>query len=328
MKKIRNNPLSRRRFISMVACAAGCAVVPGVATAALPQPFRWQGDVMGGLASMTLYTNDKKQAELVCEQCLTEIRRLEGILSLYRPASSIRYLNKEGTLKNPPAELVQLVKKSIRLSELSEGAFDITLQPLWHYLFYAKEETLDPKRIAALQQLIDFRKIRVSDQLISLSTPGMMITLNGIAQGFITDRITKIFRQNGFKNVLVELGETYGSGRNAENRPWQIGIQSPDGQDLLRIVDLENLSLATSGGYGTPFGEGKELHHLIDPKTGSSAKRFKSVSVVAASATDADGLSTTLALVGKEDHIRILNHFPGSSAYILTAEHTLESVVT
>jgi thiamine biosynthesis lipoprotein len=124
----------------------------------------------------------------------------------------------------------------------------------------------------------------------------MQLTLNGIAQGFITDHISDILKDAGYQHVLVELGETRAIGSHPEQRPWRIGIKDANDPSTLHdLADLDNQALATSGSYGTRFSSDGNFHHLLDPYTGRPGTQWKSLSVIAPTATQADALSTGLS---------------------------------
>ena len=126
----------------------------------------------------------------------------------------------------------------------------------------------------------------------------MAVTLNGIAQGFITDRVAALFRRNGVDDVLLDLGEIRGVGRHPAGRPWRAAIVDPANPDRrLGRIDLTERALATSGGYGTLFDAEGNFSHLIDPRTGRTAPAARSLTVAAPDATTADGLSTAFALM-------------------------------
>ena len=136
----------------------------------------------------------------------------------------------------------------------------------------------------------------------------MQLTLNGIAQGFITDRISDILKQAGYQHVLVELGETRALGSHPEQRPWTIGIQNADNTAAFHdVAELDDCALATSGSYGSPFSKDGQYHHLIHPQTGRPATRWKSLSDIAPTATQADALSTGLSFASAEQ-IRKVEH--------------------
>jgi thiamine biosynthesis lipoprotein len=308
--------LSRRRFLKIMAASSA---------AALPHSFcyaserglsplysrEWRGTVMGAEASLRFNVEREEDAKHLEHLCLTEIQRLEEIFSLHRAGSSLRTLNRQGFLQDPEPELVELLRESIRFGDLSRGRFDVSIQPLWKYLYYQDGEP-DVHRVEELKKLIDYRAISVAADRVCFAEKGMEVTLNGIAQGFITDKIATLLRAAGQQSVLVELGETYALGRNLYGEPWQIGIRKPlrknDGE-VFAAVSLENKAIATSGGYGMPLASPGQ-NHILDPNTGQSPTFFQSVSVISPRATWADGLSTALYLMPREEHARLTNSFP------------------
>lgn len=307
-----SQPISRRRFLKIVgATSLATLQFPSLASASA---LEWRGPVIGTEGQITLLPANKINGEAVLQLCKTEILRLEKIFSLYIPNSSISQLNKSGFLKSPPSELVALLEKSQYLSELSKGVFDASIQPLWRYLYSLGESPPSMDRLKELLDLVNYQNIQISSDEIIFKKSSMEITLNGIAQGFITDKISELLRAHGFNNILVELGETFASGVNQNNNSWRIGIKSPGEEKLSKIIELTNAALATSGGYGTLFSQDGLRHHLINARTGQSANRYRSISVVAPTATLADGLSTVLYLMDPSDTQRILRKFPG--AYI------------
>lgn len=289
--------LTRRRFLS-VAAASTVSLLSRPALSKT-QHISWRGLVFGAEAQIQLAHPDEELARQVIERCTREIDRLENIFSLYRSQSTLVRLNRDGIVQNPETEFIELLATAIQISRETRGAFDISIQPLWMlFARHFSRPNADPAGpvnadIKYAHALVGYRQISLSTREILLQREGMALTLNGIAQGFITDRIKVLLWQNGFENVLVHLGETYGKGAKPDGRRWQVGIPDPDTpSSIFKIVPLNNRSLATSSASGYKFS-GDGLHnHLFDPRTGRSPNRYKSVSVSAQSATIADGLST------------------------------------
>ncbi|MGI9490154.1 MAG: FAD:protein FMN transferase [Geminicoccaceae bacterium] len=307
--------LARRRFIGI----AAASVLSGPAAGGAAFDVRWQGQALGAEANIVLAHHDRRRADAVLSACQEEIRRLENIFSLFRRDSAIVRLNQDGRLDGAPAALIELLGIARHFSELSDGAFDITVQPLWQAFSRGGN---CPERVKAALELVDWRQVHVDGRAISFGRPNMAITLNGIAQGYITDRVTAMLRVHGFDRVLVNMGEYRGLGRRADGRPWRVGIGRPDGRGLFDNIALENRAIATSSPLGTSLGcEGNALaHHLFNPKTGRPATGWRSVSVIADRAAIADGLSTTIAVAEPSHAERLLKEGGGRRAILLSAD--------
>ncbi len=295
---------TRRRMLTI---AAAAVAMPRLAMAEV-SPVRWEGAALGARASMILHHPDRALADEAVRQSVAEVERLERIFSLYRQDSAVRRLNRDGYLTGPPPDLVRLLSESRALSDMTDGAFDVTVQPLWAlYARYFEDPGADPagpapESIDAARVLIDFRSILVDAKEIRLMRPGMAVTLNGIAQGYITDRIADLLRGFGFENALVHMGETLALGPKVGGAPWQVALAGPvDAGRMLRRLDVVSGAVATSSPRGTMFDPLGRHHHLFDAKTGRSARGFASVTVQDASATRADALSTAIAATPETD---------------------------
>lgn len=284
---------------------------------------------MGALASMTLVHPDRAYARTMIARCVAEIERLEAVFSLYRPDSALSRLNATGMLDNPPTELVELLSFSLSLAQVSHGAFDPTVQPLLRLYFEhfsrpgASSEGPSVQAIAQARQRVGFGGVEVAADRIRLRRRGAAITLNGVAQGFVTDRVADLLHANGFGNVLIDLGEGRVLGHRPDGGLWRAAVADPaePGRTLfeLPLGSDRGLSpaLATSGGYGTRFGTDPLIHHLLDPRTGRSTNHCASVSVAAPRATLADGLSTTLSIVPPAHRAPLLAHYRSARAWFV-----------
>lgn len=301
--------VSKRRFIVLAGSAAAVAAMGTInaMVAEAAMPITWNGSALGARATIQLYHSDPAWAERQLQACQREIDRLENLFSLYRPNSAVRRLNADGYLNYPDMDFLTLMSKAVAFSDQTEGVFDISVQPLWQlYARHFAQTSADPKgpnqkQIDKVLTSVGSGNIDISSQRIAFNKTGMGVTLNGIAQGFITDRITALLKRAGFEDVLVSLGENYGLGARPDKTPWKAGILSPaDGKTIARTINLQNRALATSGGYGSPFTATSNINHLIHPLTGKCAVLQQSVSVIAASAVKADMASTALSLMSEE----------------------------
>ncbi len=325
--KTRN--ITRRRAIRIMGAAAGMAFLPR-ASAAQTAPLwrRWDGEVMGAVSSIELMGPDAKRASELVAACLAEARRLETLFSLHADNSAIRRLNAQGYLDRPDRDFIQLLRLSGKIHRQTRGAFDITVQPLWrlyadHFTIggNGREETdpagPDKTILAETLKLVDQTALGVTPERIEFANPGMQITLNGIAQGYITDRIADFLHRNGIENVLIDMGETRALGRNAAGAPWKIGLLDPERPfELAGSVELENRAIATSGSYGLEFDRSGRYHHILDPKTGMSTARNLAVTVTAPGAAMADGLSTAFSAMEKVDISQVVASYAGVGALI------------
>ncbi|MCG8356591.1 MAG: FAD:protein FMN transferase, partial [Kiloniellales bacterium] len=328
--------LSRRRFLSITAAVGGSMLAggaPGFADSNMPGARQWQGTALGARANMTLYHPDAKAARAAIAQARAEIERLERIFSLYRAGSALSRLNRDGVLTAPPLELVQLLSQAETISVLTDGAFDVTVQPLWRlYAEHFAQADADPDGpndavLAATLGLVDHRALRIDSDRIAFGKPRMAVTLNGIAQGYITDRVALLLRAAGFERVLIDLGEIRALGRHPDGRPWTAGIADPEARDeLLQTLALEDRALATSAAAGLRFEPSGRHHHLFDPRTGRGVQQHISVSVVAPSATLADGLSTGFSGMSVEAIEQVCNALPKVSVIVLAGDGRLRSL--
>ena len=308
---------TRRRFIAIAAAAAGlpfAAVRAGAGTAHL---HRWSGIALGAAAEIVLHDPDTARARRLIARCVAEIDRLEDVFSLYRPESAISRLNRDGRLAAPPLELVALLAEARTYSERTEGAFDVTVQPLWRlYAAHFARPGADPRgpgdaEHAGAQALVDYRAVEVGPAGVRFARPGMAVTLNGIAQGYITDRVAALLQDAGMSDVLLDVGEVRALGRHPEGRPWHVGLRhAAEPETVARTVTLSDRAVATSAGIASPFDASGRHHHLFDPATGRPAPGAGQVSVIAPRATMADALSTALAVSSPARALTYAARFP------------------
>ena len=328
--------ITRRRAITIMGAAASVAAAPALAGGhtEYPKLYEWQGVALGAPARISLAHTDRAEAERLFALCAEEIERLEREFSLHRDESALATLNRDGALVAPSLDMVQLLSEAKHYAALTDGAFDVTVQPLWQ--LYAEHFSQNPsdlagpdeKAVKAARALVDHRKLDVSSEKIEFAKAGMSVTLNGIAQGYVTDRVADLLRANGIESVLVDLGETHAVGEHPEGRPWAIGLADPfDPGNYGKVVELVDRALATSGGYGTRFSADGRHHHLFHPATGKSANHNASVSVLADRATTADALSTALFVAPLEVAERVVSELSGVEVFVTAADGAVTNLL-
>jgi thiamine biosynthesis lipoprotein len=326
---------TRRRALRIFAAVAGVPLVIAAVRASAPkgQFFTWRGEVLDAVSELTLWHTDAAFAQRTILRVRHEIERFERIFNLYRQDSEISRLNAAGKLVKPSPELRELVDESQRLGELSGGSFDISVQPLWRlYEAHFWSHTAVQRDIAARARdvalaLVDFHAIDSGSASIGFAHAGMAITLNSLAQGYITDFVADMLRNEGFESAVVDLGEFRTLGRHPDGRPWRLGVRNGRASDKFdRMVELADMALAVSGGYGTTFEPSGHFHHIFDPHTGASANTVLDVAVIASRATTANGLSTAICVAGEAQASRLLAAYPGTRAILTRLDGTTVTV--
>ncbi len=274
--------VTRRRFLTIAAAAA--AAYPHHALAS--GTARWTGTALGAHASMALSGVDDAEAARAFMAIEAELDRLEQIFSLYRRDSSLVQLNREGHLSSPPAELLELLALCDTIHNATDGAFDPTVQPLWTALANGSDTS-------SSRDNIGWDKVVYHTKAVRFLRGGMGITLNGIAQGYVTDRVAALLTSKGFSNILVDIGEIAAHGHSEKGQGWKAGIAMPKGRIVHRVT-LSNRALATSAPAGFVLGRDR-ASHILGPR--GQEPLHELVSVSAPSAAVADGMSTGICLL-------------------------------
>lgn len=285
--------ISRRRVLTILAGAAALPVLGSGAGAAVTQ---WRGIVLGAGARIIL---DHPDGDRLIALSLGEIRRLERIFSLHLPDSALSRLNRDGVLGDPPFELIELLSICAGLNERTKGAFDPTVQTLWalYAKGFASGKPPDRKAISGALQMTGWAHVKYSARGIAFDVPGMRLTFNGVAQGFIADKVTALLRRNGVRDVLVNTGEISALGKAPDGRSWQVRLGDAGGPG----IPLNNAAVATSAPLGTTFDDNGRVGHILDPRTGLPGGIWSQISVVSGSAAIADGLSTGFCLLAEPE---------------------------
>ncbi|OGT00627.1 MAG: thiamine biosynthesis protein ApbE [Gallionellales bacterium RIFCSPLOWO2_12_FULL_59_22] len=326
--------ISRRRFIAFVAAAAGLPLLLK-AGSSQAKPVRWEGTALGAPASIQLFHNDEAQARAAIAAGLGELKRLEAIFSVYRADSSISQLNREGVLENAPDDFVAMLTRALSLARISDGVYDPTVQPVWQtYFRHFVSSNPDPAGpaphdLAAALALVDWRAVEVdaANKRVSFARPGMGLTLNSGAQGYITDRVADVLRAHSFDRMLVDMGEPRALSNKPDGSAWRIGIADPSNpKRTIVTLDVVDKCISTSGGYGTLFDSASAFTHLIDTRSGRTAPALLGVSVVADTGTVADGLSTAMLMAPVERRQHILRAAGGQQAIYVTPDGVVSTV--
>ena len=239
---------------------------------------------MGTYVSLT-FEDSHGQSDTIIESAFQEINRLERIFSTYRKNTRISSLNREGFLRNISPEFRYVFTRGLHYSELSGGAFDITVKPLLDLYFESYKKQNRPPTECELSQalaLVDYNSVSVHENQISFRRDGMQVTLDAIAKGYVIDSVIRVLQNTGIHSALVNIGgDLRGVGVSAAAEPWKIALQHPrDPGVYIAVINLDNKSVATSGDYERYFLPDKRVHHILNPATGLSATSLISATVV------------------------------------------------
>lgn len=273
--------------------------------------YRGADLAFGTTVSIQLVLDDGPRAERAIADAFARARSIDKLMSIYSKASQVHALNLHGRIDRPHPDLLQVLKVSRRLSEMTDGAFDVTVQPLW-----AASQGRADRRQA--RELVSWRDLVFDERKAELRRAGMAVTLNGIAQGYATDVALAALREHGVRHALLDIGEYRNAGRRSAARPWSVGIQDPRrGDGIVGAIGMDGRGMATSGDYETYFTGDYAEHHIWDPRTGYSPTELAGVTVLAPDATLADGLSTALTVMGAEKGAALAERLDGVDAVFI-----------
>ena len=296
------------------------------ATDANAEWYKADRAIMGTEVSVELWHDDITHAELCAEQVFTEMRRIDALMSPFKPDSELSRINTQAAdgpviISN---ELFALIKESLKYSELSSGAFDITFSSVGYLYDYRERKNPSDEVIHKLLPAINYHHLLLDEKnhSIRFSMQGTRIDLGGIAKGYAIDNAVTILKSCGIEHAFVKAGgDSYILG-DRSGQPWMLGIQHPRQQDKVVVrLPLSNVAVSTSGDYERFFIEnGERIHHIISPKTGKSATGNWSTTVIGDNATTTDALSTTLFILDLKSAMALVDKLPGIDAIIIDAQ--------
>ncbi len=287
---------------------------------------RTHDGIMGTRIHIELWAEERAAGEVAVDAVLEEMRRIDREMSTYKPSSELSRVNAEAG-QHPVkigTELYALLETALGYSHLTQGAFDITYASVGYLYDFRQRVRPDERQIAAALPGINFRHVVLDPTAgsVSFARPGVRIDLGGIGKGYAVDRGIELLERRGIRHALVSAG---GDSRIIGDRfgtPWVIGIRHPDHKDqVIARIPLEDAAISTSGDYERYFDEaGQRYHHIINPRTGHSASKVRSATIIGPTATRTDGLSKTAFVLGAQRAMEIYDGIEGIDAVIVTPE--------
>jgi thiamine biosynthesis lipoprotein len=276
--------------------------------------------IMGTRCVVELWSEDKARGEAAITSVFDDMKRIDRLMSTWKEDTEISKVNREGS-KHPvkiSPELFRLLQVSAEYSELTHGAFDITYASVGYLYDFKKGVHPDSAAIARALPGINWRHmiLDAKNTTVYFTRPGMRIDLGGIAKGYAVDRGIELLQEQGITRAMVNSGGDTRIIGDRFGKPWVVGIRDPDheGKTFLRMP-LSDTAFSTSGDYERYFDEdGKRFHHIIDPKTGDSARKVRSVTVISGTAMRTDALTKSVFIMGAAEGIAFINTLPDVDA--------------
>lgn len=280
---------------------------------------------MGTEISVYLWHDEPQQAKEAVAAVFAEVARLDRLMSTYRDDSEISAVNRDAAAGPVPVgeELFNLVQRSLDISVLTNGAFDITYDSVGQHYDFRKHRRPDDAVLAEELPRIDYRFVEMDrrGRTIRFVHEGVRINLGGIAKGYAVERGVAVARRFGVRNARVTAGGDTRLLGDRRGTPWMVGVQNPRDATMVAVtLPLDNEAISTSGDYERFFDEnGRRYHHIIEPTTGQPAAEVHSATIIGPDAIMTDALSTSLFIMGVEDGMRMLAALPDYEGIVIDA---------
>jgi thiamine biosynthesis lipoprotein len=282
--------------------------------------------IMGTNIDLEIWHEDAARGEAALDAVIAEMHRIDRLMSHYKPESQLSRINaraaQEPVVVDP--ELFNLIRESLRFSQITEGAFDITYASVGYLYDYRNHVKPDDAQIEAALPAVNWRNLILDEKQHSVrfERPGMRIDLGGIAKGYAVDRGIAILQERGVRHAAVTAGGDTRIIGDRFGRPWIVGIRHPDDKSkVITRIPLVDTAMSTSGDYERYFDEnGVRYHHILDPKTGKSASKVRSATILGPTAMETDGLSKTAFILGPEKAIEIIERLPDFDAIFVSPD--------
>ena len=292
------------------------------------------GTVLQARAYLTSQPTRARELELArhLEAAIAEIRRLEALMTTWRPDSDISKINAQAGASpvRVSSEVFEVLTRSQEFAQKSSGAFDVSfyaLRGLWHFDEDLTPTLPDPAELRRRLPLINYRNIQLSakDKTVRLAKVGMAVNLGGIGKGYAVDAAVKLLRARGVVDGMVQAGGDLMLFGSKDGQPFKAGVRDPrsiDPSDFFAVCEVKDHAFSTAGDYERSFvRQGMRYHHILDPRTGQPARGARSVTVYAKDATTADGLDDAVLILGPERGLPLIESYPDAGAIVVDAQN-------
>ncbi len=286
---------------------------------------------MGTAIHVELWADDARAGEAAVQAVFDEMHRIDRAWSPHQPVSELSRINREAGRRAVPLseEGFTLIERALAFSALTDGAFDISYAAVGRLYDYREGRRPDAATLAAARTLVGWRGLELDRRAKTLrfAREGMCIDFGGFAKGHAVDNAAALLARRGVRHAYVSAGGDSRVIGDRRGRPWGVAIRDPrsaDAGEAVAVLPLEDTAISTSGDYERCFVDaGERVHHLIDPATGASAGRARSVTVLGPDGLSCEALSKALFVRGPAAGLALLAQLPGLDAVIVDAEGAL-----
>lgn len=284
--------------------------------------------IMGTAIHVELWSDDLAAGRAAADTVIQEMHRIDCAMSPFKDDSELSRINREafGAPVRVSHEMFTLLQRAARFSVMTDGAFDITYAAVGHLYDYHRGVLPAPVDLERARQSVGYRNLLLDadSRSVRFARDGMRIDLGGFAKGHAVDSCVALLRECGIAHAIVSAGGDSRVIGDRRGRPWTVAVRDPRREDaIVAVVPLEDTSISTSGDYERFFErDGVRHHHLIDPKTGSSPRGVRSVTILAADGLTCEALSKSVFVSGLKG-MRLVESLPGVDAIVVDAAGAL-----
>src|SRR3989304_1915111 len=281
--------------------------------------------LMGTVVEVIVISDKEDVARKSIADAFSAMERVDRLMSNFKEDSDISRINRGAGIEDVAVDkdVIEVIKKSIYYSEISNGAFDITIGGVEElYKFEDKGRMPEKGKFKNSVSLVGYKNIIINGNTVRLIKKGMKLDLGGIAAGYAVDKGIDAIKKWGINNALINAGGDIRVIGESENGKWKIGIlHSREENKLINTLTLKDISVTTSGDYRKYFiSGGKRYHHILNPSTGLPTEGVQSVTIIAPLAVDSDALATAVFVLGKKKGMEMIERLKDVEGIIIDSD--------
>tara|TARA_R100001440_G_scaffold4434_1_gene10047 strand:+ start:3558 stop:4559 length:1002 start_codon:yes stop_codon:yes gene_type:complete len=314
-------------FLRRTSLIVGLLLAPAMAKA---EWFQFSGTAMTTPIQMEFWGDSETEAKRISQRVFDEFDRIDAQMSRYRERSELSAVNREAA-EHPvvvSSGLFRVFEKAQEVSELSDGAFDISFGSVGYLYDFREKKQPTAEEVQQHLPEINYRDIELNkaERSVSFRKAGLLTDMGGIAKGYSVDRGIAILKSEGIRHARLSAGGDMYLLGDKRGRPWVVGVRDPrQAAKNAVVLPVSNVAISTSGDYERFFidEEGNRVHHILSPKSGRPVEGIQSVTIIGNDTLTTDGLSTAVFVLGVEKGLAMINKLDGIDAIIIDSDRKL-----